>query len=188
MLKSVSDKLFSIANGRVTLASLILFAVFIGYILPAQAAKAEAYSHSAGSPDSLFFYSAADLYQMAEVYGPEGRAAYVQTRVTFDMVWPLAYLFFLGAALSWSLGRALPAGNRWRLLNLFPVLGWLFDMCENLATSVVMLTFPKETFFASLAPLFTPLKWFFVNGSFLILIPAFLAAWWAGRRQDRGFV
>jgi hypothetical protein len=186
MFNYASEKLFLLSSGRVTLVSLILFAVFIGYVLPNQAAKADAYSNGAGSPDSSFFYLSSDLYQMARAYGEEGRAAYVQARFTFDMIWPLVYLFFLGTAMSWSLGRALPAGSLWRMLNLFPVFGWLFDMCENLATSAVMLVFPQDTFFATLAPIFTLLKWLFVNGSFLILIPAFLAALWAGRRKDRG--
>jgi hypothetical protein len=183
MLKYASEKMFSLSSGRVTLAALILFAVFIGYVLPDQSAKAEVYSGGAGSPDSSFFYSPSDLYQMAEAYGAEGRAAYVHARLTFDMIWPLVYLFFLGAAISWSLDRALPAGSPWRFLNLFPAFGWLFDMCENLSTSAVMLAFPKDTLFAFLAPIFTLVKWFFVNGSFLILIPAFLAALWAGRRK-----
>jgi hypothetical protein len=185
MLKYVSEKMFLLSSGRVTLAALLLFAIFIGYVLPDQAAKAQIYSGGAGSPDSSFFYSSSDLYQMAETYGAEGRAAYVHARFTFDMIWPLVYLFFLCAAISWSLGRALPAGSPWRFLNLFPALGWLFDMCENLSTSAVMLAFPKETLFASLAPIFTLIKWFFVNGSFLILIPAFLTVLWAGRRKSR---
>ena len=185
MLKYVSEKMFLLSSGRMTRAALILFAVFIGYVLPDQAAKAATYSGGAGSPDSSFFYSSSDLYQMAETYGAAGRAAYVHARFTFDMIWPLVYLFFLGTAISWSLGRALSAGSPWRFLNLFPAFGWLFDMCENLSTSAVMLVFPKDTIFASLAPIFTLVKWFFVNGSFLILIPAFLAALWAGRRKDR---
>jgi hypothetical protein len=188
MLKTLSEKMFLFSSGRVTLVSLILFAVFIGYVLPDQAIKAETYSGGAGSPDGSFFYSSSDLYQMAEAYGDAGRAAYVQARFTFDMIWPLVYLFFLGAAISWSFGHAASKGSPWRLLNLFPVFGWLFDMCENISTSAVMLAFPRDTFFASLAPIFTPLKWFFVNGSFLILIPAFLAALWARRRKYRGAV
>ena len=188
MLKTLSEKMFLFSSGRATLASLILFAAFIGYVLPDQAAKADAYSNGAGSPDSSFFYSSSDLYKMAEAYGEDGRAAYVQARFTFDMIWPLVYLFFLGATISWSLGRALPPGSRWRLFNLFPVFGWLFDMCENISTSAVMLAFPQESFMASLAPIFTLVKWIFVNGSFFILIPAFLAVIWIVRRKDRSVI
>jgi len=188
VLKTLSEKMFLFSSGRVTLVSLILFVVFIGYVLPDQAVKAETYSGGAGSPDGSFFYSSSDLYQMAEAYGDVGRAAYVHARFTFDMIWPLVYLFFLGIAISWSLGRALPPDSRWRLFNLFPVFGWLFDMCENISTSAVMLAFQQESFMASLAPIFTLAKWIFVNGSFVILIPAFLAAIWIGRRKDRSVV
>ena len=185
MLKYVSEKMFLLSSGHMTLAALILFAVFIGYVLPDQAAKTAAYSGGAGSPDSSFFYSSSDLYQMAETYGAAGRTAYVHSRCTFDMIWPLVYLYFLCPAISCSLGCALSAGSPWLLLNFFPALGLVVDMGESASTSAVMLVFPKDTIFASLAPIFTLVKWFFVNGSFLILIPAFLAALWAGRRKDR---
>lgn len=184
MLKSISEKMFSLSSGRAALASLVLFAVFIAFVLPDQAAKAEAYSGEAGSPDTSYFYSPADLYRMAEAYGAEGRLAYVQARFSFDIIWPLVYLFFLGAGISWSLARALPAGSPWRLLNLFPAFGWLFDLLENISASAVMLAFPRETFFASLAPIFTLTKWFFVNGSMLILFPAFLGALWTLLRRS----
>lgn len=185
MFKIISEKMIAFSSGLVVLASLVLFAIFIGAILPDQAANAESYSGEAGSPDGSFFYTASDLYRMAEAYGADGRAAYVHARFTFDMIWPLVYLFFLGAGLSWSLGRAAPLGSPWRMLNLFPLLGWLFDMCENLAASAVMLAFPRVSILASLAPVFTLVKWFFVNGSFVILLPAFLLALWSARRKDR---
>jgi hypothetical protein len=120
-----------------------------------------------------------DLYRMADAYGEMGRAAYVRVRFTFDLVWPLVYLFFLGTSLSWSLARALPEGNRWRMSNLFAVFGWLFDMLENIAASIVMLNYPNHTpVLDALSPVFTFLKWVFIGGSFVILVPVFLVAAW----------
>ena len=184
MPNRISSMLYRISSGPVALAALILFLLFVSLVMPKQSAQAETYSKDAGSPDMSFFYSADDLYHMAEAYEATGRAAYVRVRFTFDLIWPLVYLFFLSTTLSWSLARALPEGNRWRILNLFPVLGWLFDLLENISTSLVMLFFPKPISpIAFLAPIFTMTKWFFVNGSFVILLLAFLLALWKLRPQ-----
>ena len=180
MLKNISNKLYQLSSGSVTLIALLIFALFVAFVLPNQAKRAEAVSGGAGSPDMSYVYSSADLYNMAEAYGADGRAAYVRARFTFDLIFPLTYLFFLTTSISWAMSRAVPNPNSsWRLLNLFPVLGTLFDYLENISTSIVMLNYPQQTFlFDSLAPIFTLIKWFFVNGSFVILIPALLLALW----------
>ncbi len=185
MLKRISDFFYSISRGWAALIALAVFAVFIGVVLPDQARKAETYSADAGSPDTSFFYSPADLYRMADAYGAEGRSAYIRARLTFDVVWPLAYLFFLATSVSWALTRALPAGDRWRLLNLFPLAGVVFDYLENISAALVMGRYPDPTPFVDiLTPVFTAAKWIFVNGSFVILvIGLFSAAWgWMRRR------
>jgi hypothetical protein len=179
MLPRLSSFFHRLSSGSVTLAALIAFSLFVGLILPGQSAQMERITHGAGSPDTSFFYSKDDLYRMAGAYGEAGRAAYVRVRFTFDLVWPLVYLYFLGTSLSWSLARALPEGNRWRMLNLTAVFGWLFDMLENIAASVVMLNYPSHTpVLDLLTPIYTLIKWFFVGGSFVILIPVFLIAVW----------
>ena len=179
MFSRISSFFHHLSSGPVTLAALVIFSLFVGLILPDQSAQMETITHGAGSPDTSFFYSKDDLYRMADAYGEAGRAAYVRVRFTFDLVWPIVYLFFLGTSLGWSLARALPEGNRWRMLNLFPAFGWLFDMLENIAASAVMLNYPNHTLILdSLTPIFTLIKWFFVGGSFVILIPVFLIAVW----------
>jgi len=177
MLSRISSIFQRISHGPVTLVALVIFLLFVSLILPGQAAQAKTYGKEAGSPDMSFYYSADDLYGMAESYGEAGRLAYVHARITFDVVFPLVYLFFLGTSLSWTLARLLPEGNRGRMLNLLPLFGWLFDLLENLSTSIVMLNFPERvSLIASLASVFTMLKWFFVGGSFIILLPALFIA------------
>lgn len=180
MLKKLSNKIYQFSSGVVTLLGLIIFGLFIGFVLPQQAIHAEAVSQGVGSPDMSYFYSSTDLYNMAEIYGADGRAAYVRARFTFDLIFPLTYLFFLATSISWVMMRAVPdANSRWRYLNLFPVFGVLFDYLENIAASVVMLNYPQPTpVLDMLAPIFTLVKWFFVNGSFVILVFALLVAVW----------
>ena len=188
MLKNISIKLYQLSSGLVTLLALLIFALVVAFVLPGQASRAESVSQGAGSPDTSFFYSSTDLYNMAETYGAEGRAAYVRARFTFDLIFPLTYLFFLATSISWVMLRAVPdANSRWRLLNLFPVFGALFDYLENISASIVMVNYPQHTVLMdSLAPIFTLMKWFFVNGSFVILVPALLIAVWNWVRARKG--
>ena len=184
-MNKLSQALYRLSSGPVTLAALTVFILFMVFILPGQARKADAVAGGAGSPDTSYFYSSADLNRMAEVYGEEGRTAYVYARFTFDLVVPVVYLAFLATSISWLLNKAIPdPGNKWRLLNLFPVFGAFFDYGENVAASVFMMTYPSPSALAGvLAPVFTPVKWFFVNGSFVVLLIAGVLALWKGRRQ-----
>jgi hypothetical protein len=184
MLKRISNFIYSKSSGWAVVVSLAVFAVFIVVVLPDQAQKAGMYSGEAGSPDTSFFYTPADLYRMAEAYGAEGRAAYVHARFTFDVVWPLAYLFFLAASISWILNLILPQESRGRLLNLLPLAGAVFDYLENISAALVMGRYPSQTPVVDmLAPLFTAAKWIFINGSFLLLLAGLtiFAVRWARR-------
>jgi len=180
MLKTQSNKFYQLSSGPITILALVIFALVVAFVLPAQAERAEAVSEGTNSPDTSYFYTRTDLYNMAEAYGADGRAAYIRARFTFDLVFPLSYLFFLATSISWAMERAvLNPNSRWRLLNLFPVFGALFDYLENISTSIVMANYPQQTFlFDTLAPIFTLVKWFFVNGSFVILVPALAVAMW----------
>ena len=183
-MNKLSQVLYRVSSGPVTLAALVVFILFMVFVLPRQAQKAETVSGGAGSPDTSYFYSSADLARMAEAYGADGRSAYVYARFTFDLIFPVAYLAFLATSISWLLNKGIPEPeNKWRLLNLFPVLGAFFDYCENIAASVYMLTYPTPAPLAgSLAPVFTMVKWFFVNGSFVLLVIAGLLAVWKRRK------
>jgi len=184
----LSDWLTRVSKGWLTLLALITMALFMVLVLPAQSRQAEAVSGGAGSPDTSFFYTPADLYRMAEQYGPAGRAAYIRARFTFDLVFPLVYTAFLATALSWLNQRASAPASPWRLTNLAPVLGMAFDYLENIATSIIMGRYPATTpGIDALAPIFTFIKWILVAGSFvLLLISIVMAAWqWQKRRRTR---
>jgi len=187
MLKRFSAWLGRLSTGRVALAGLVIFLAFTALVLPEQSARAEAASGGAESPDLSFVYSPADLYAMAEAYGPEGRAAYLQARWTFDVAWPLVYTLFLVTAISWVFKKSFPAGSRWQGANLVPVSGALFDYLENLATSLVMGRYPARTpVIDFLAPAFTALKWSLLGVSFALLLAGLLALLWKWiRRKER---
>ncbi len=174
MLARLSEWLIKVAKGWVALAALIIFLLFTALVLPGQAAGSAERTGGARQPDTSLFYTPADLYDMAEAFGPAGRPAYIQARVTFDVVWPLVYGFYFVTGISWLVGRAFPASGRaalGRRLNLAPVLGVGFDYLENLATSLVMARYPASTPVVDLlAGPFTLVKWIFVGGSFVVLV------------------
>lgn len=186
MVRRLSHWIDHIASGRVTAGVLIVFLLFTALVLPNQASRAEAETGEAGSPDTSLYYSATDLYQMAESYGEQGRRAYVTARFTFDLVWPLLYTAFLATATSWLVRGTLGRASPWRKLNLVPVAGALFDYLENLATSLVMIRYPLRTGGVDLlAGFLTSVKWLLVGGSMALLLFTGLAWLWVQARRLR---
>ncbi|KAA3648209.1 MAG: hypothetical protein DWQ07_04225 [Chloroflexi bacterium] len=168
-MKQISDFLLRITNVWTLLAATLIFAVFIAVILPQQSAASAEYSEGVGSVDTSFFYTPDDVYEIAESYGEAGRHAYITARLTFDVVWPLAYTFFFGTLISFVFKRAFLLDSRWQLANLVPVLGLLFDYGENVNISIIMAAFPlRLDWLAWLTAIFTMLKWTFVNASFAV--------------------
>ena len=168
--------LYRISRGWVAWFAFLVFIVFSALTLPQQNELADSYSQGMGSPDTSLFYSGEELYSLAEVYGEEGRSAYLNARWTFDLAFPLVYSFFLITSISWLLNRLLPSASRWRLFNLLPVAAFVFDLLENSATSLVMARFPIHCPPGELlAPIFTPIKWLAVGGSFVLLFFALVS-------------
>jgi hypothetical protein len=184
MGKQISDWLHRVTNGWVALSALAIFLLFSALVLPGQSATSEANAGGARSPDTSLYYSADDLYRMAEAYGQQGREAYVRVRFTFDLIWPVVYTAFLSTAISRVYGRAFAPHSRWRRANLAPLLGALFDYLENLSTSLVMVRYPDQTAVVdALAPLFTLVKWVFVVGSFVLLFAGVAVGIWRWSRK-----
>jgi hypothetical protein len=184
MCKRISDWLRRVSNGWVAFCALAIFLLFSALVLPRQATRAGGETRDAGSPDMSFCYSTDDLYRMAEVYGEQGREAYVRARFTFDLIWPLVYTLFLVTAISWVFSKAFAPDSPWQRVNLAPVMGALFDYLENASTSLVMLRYPDQTAVVDvLAPVFTLLKWVLVGGSFALLFIGVVAAIWRWSRK-----
>ena len=174
LLVKLSSWCYRVTTLPVVVAAVVIFAFFMVVVLPQMSGQLQAVSGVDISPDTSFIYTSRDLYAMAEDYGKEGRSYYIYSRFTFDLIWPAAYLFFLAAAITY-LFRVLPEKSAWRLVNLLPFAGALFDLFENSAASLVMYRYPAETaLIAHLAPLFTFLKWLFIGLSFAALAAGIL--------------
>jgi hypothetical protein len=171
MFKRLSIWLFQASTSWLALLALLIFVLFVALILPDQAARADQNASNAPTPDLSIYYSAQDLYSWAEAYGPLGRQAYVRARLTFDVIWPLVYTFFLVTVTSWLYKHVVVSSSAWQYLNLIPLLGMFFDFLENFSTSLVLLRYPQPTpLLASLAGSFTMVKWGLMSASSISLV------------------
>jgi hypothetical protein len=158
---------------RFVIASLI-FLFFIVLILPKATAATEENLGEIRLPDTRFYYTQADLYQITEEIGQEGRSYYVRQRITFDLLWPIVYAWFLYTGLllvfSFSTNPALTKGPLW-----LPILALVFDYLENGLTSTIMLLYPTRIDgIAKWVPMTTMLKWIFIALSFIALVGGLL--------------
>ncbi len=184
IFRRLSQSLYGLISFKVFLAALLLFLFFLGFILPREAQRLERYIPSGESPDTSLIYSSHDLYRMAHEYGEDGRSYYIRSRFTFDLLWPLIYLFFLVSSMSMVWG-SLDSLRSWRMVNLLPFGGLIFDYLENGMASIVMYRYPLSSPIpASLAPIFTFVKWVFVGGSFFLLLLGILL-YLVGRLKER---
>jgi hypothetical protein len=171
MIRNLSEWIIKISSGRMTLVALLVFLAFTAVVLPRQSAQSETYAGEAGSPDQSFFYTPDELYQMAEAYGQEGRSLYIRARFTFDLLWPLVYVVFLGTCLGWLCGKLFNGASRLRMLPWLPLLGGLFDYLENIAAAIVMARYPDTSALAAfIAPNLTLLKWSLIAISFAAIL------------------
>lgn len=155
-------------NRYTSLLSVILFTLFMIIVLPNESAQ----SASLGldqSPDTSFFYTRETLYDIAESYGEEGRAFYIEQRFTFDLIWPLVYGIFLSVTIT-TLYLYIKPSHIHQKIFFLPIIAVLFDYIENIFASIVMYRYPKETIIIDvLAGPITSIKWITLSLSFILL-------------------
>jgi hypothetical protein len=172
--------------------SVALLAVFMATILPAKAADAASYTPARAAFDTSFFYTPAQAIERVGLYSPEGRAAYVYDRWTFDLVWPVVYGFFLLSGWAFGLSRLVPEkdGERDRGRAVWlsvPALAVFFDFIENTAVTVLMLSYPASPLVvAVIASVGTTIKWVLVVVGMSGAIALPFAGWIAGMVRRRG--
>ncbi len=176
-----------LAKPIVFIIGCVVIVLFLMLILPNEAAKAASYTPEGASFDTSFFYAPTEVYTKTAAYSAEGRAAYLQARWTFDLVFPLAYGFFCLTAVAFGGTRLKINKKALQLLILLPILAVFFDLAENTMVSLVMANFPKESMFLAIgASTATLCKWTCVISAFslamLLPILAGIRAIWHRRR------
>lgn len=152
---------------NVAVVSVAIFILFMAIVLPRVSTYTATVTNNAPSPDMSLYYSANELFDIAEEYGEEARTTYVILRFTFDIVWPFVYTLFLITAISFFMRKV--ADKRILFLSL-PLFAIALDYLENIVLSIVMISYPnRAVFFATIASPITILKWLFLGVSFVLL-------------------
>ena len=164
------QKIYRFFSVKVIVISVIVFVLFMVFVLPAASDYAQSISGSSDSPDTSLIYSADDLYEMAQSFGPQGRRSYIIMRFTFDLVWPIVYLAFMLAVLV-GLLRSFNDDKKIKKLVYLPIIGTLLDFLENIFAAITIGRFPLRTpIIAELTPIFTISKWAVLGLSFVLII------------------
>lgn len=174
------EKVARIFSGSIlTLASFLVFLFFIIVVLPDQSEKAAVYTPRGTEFDTGFFYSPKVVYTNIEIYGAEGRRAYIRDRWTFDLAWPFVYGLFCLTAAGFSLTRLRPRNSFWYWLPIFTFCAVGFDFLENTSLTIMMTAFPKEmAVLPVIAASVSGLKWVSVSISMglAVVLPVILLA------------
>lgn len=177
MFRKISNALHRYSNGQSLLLFLALMVLFATVIVPTAQSKLMGFSNGVDLIDLLLSYSPDTVYRMIEAYGDEGRPYYRNFAMSFDLAYPVVYSVFLSLLIGWLLQRVTPAASRWRLLNLLPFGGMLFDWLENASVIAMLTSYPAVTpNLARIGSLCTSLKWGFSALSMLLLVSLLVLA------------
>lgn len=167
-MKNMNPFLIKKMSGYLSLITLVIFIIFVIFILPNESQKSEALGLISG-PDTSFFYSADELYRIADVYGIIGRQFYIRQRFTFDIIWPIIYGAFLYINSIYFYIKGHYKKNTYVLY--LPIVAVIFDYLENIMTSIVMYRYPNQTLILDhMAGFMTALKWITLSSSFVLLV------------------
>lgn len=122
--------------------------------------------------ENSFFYSPADLIEMAQGYGAEGRRLYIRTSTTLDLIFPLLYSNFLTAFAIYLLKKAeMDKALASHLLRL-GIGCCLSDWLENLCMILLLSSYPDTKYvYAFLGRIMTSVKYLLLI-SFILIVGA----------------
>ena len=146
------------------LCTTITFVIFISIVLPKVISYTSEAIGTSDTPDTAFYYTSEELYDMAELYGEGGRKIHIALTWTFDVIWPLVYTGFL---MSWI--YILTNKTKSKKLYLIPLIAMSFDFLENIGVTIVLFNYPEKTnILAFITPCFSLFKWIALSLTFLL--------------------
>ncbi len=92
-IMNLSTCCYRVVSLPLLLVAVVVFVFSVMAILPGMTGNLSENTGTDISPDTSIIYSAEELYKMAENYSVEGRAYYIYSRYTFDLIWPAVYPF-----------------------------------------------------------------------------------------------
>ena len=176
MIGLLSKFLVKLSTGPLVIIATVIFVLFVSSILPGQKAEMDTYAGEVGTIDLSFFPLPDRVYEMAEAYGKEGRYQYIMTRFTLDIVWPLAYTFFMVSVITFCMKQVHGIDSRLVYLNLSAIAVLVLDFIENGLGAFVMSAYPDR--FDGLAYVMataTAIKWTMMGVAGLAMLYGIIA-------------
>ncbi len=121
-------------NKKKLIASIILLALSMIFLLPLMTDSLSSVTKTDISPDTSFGLNLKELEMMREIYGIKGAKKYAITRFTYDLLWPIIYLFFLINMNAFLLNNE--SGRYIKVLKTLPIIAVFFDLFENAFCSI----------------------------------------------------
>jgi uncharacterized membrane protein YeiB len=135
------------------LLSALLFLFALNVLLPVM-------SNASGNiltPDSDFFYNSIRLKEIGATYSHADVLAYTKTRFTYDLLWSLAYGFYMVSTIAY-MTKSWKNISLLKVLYTLPIVAMSFDLIENSLCSLYFFEI-AQGLTGFLAPLASRLKW-----------------------------
>jgi hypothetical protein len=158
-MKTFSQFIERIANGKLLILLFLIYAIFSGYILKNAEEKINQLAgKTVGVIDLTFGFNPQKTLQMVADYGDAAREYYAKTEMTTDVLYPIVYtlLFCIILTLLFRNKTYKP----FSFINLLPFAALVFDFLENITIVTLLKSFPNtsETV-AFLCEIFKMMKW-----------------------------
>ena len=130
------------------------------------------------SMDKPQIYSSDEVYEILTNWGEEGRPKQFWLHITWDLLLPIVYFFFLGFLISWLTKRGFKPKSSLQNLCLVS-LGAVIDLLENISLFILILIYPlKIDFLCWLKTGFTLIKYYLFGPAilFALILSAIYAA------------
>lgn len=123
-----------------------------------------------GILDTRFMYLPSDVLEVATTYQQAGRDAYIKSKLTIDLGWPIIYGLFL---ISWLRLIKKPVYVQTGMLFIGSAL--VFDFIENASLALYFAWYESQVFtLALVASIATPMKWFMLIVSVIFVVSGFI--------------
>ena len=123
-----------------------------------------------GILDTRFMYLPQDVHDVAMTYQQDGRDAYIVSKLSVDLVWPIIYGLFL---ISWLRLIKKPVYVQTGTLFIGSVL--FFDLIENVSLALYFVWFESQVFvLAVVASIATPMKWLFIIVFLIFVVSGYI--------------
>lgn len=129
------------------------------------------------SIDEPQIYSPMQVYEILTDWGQNGRVKQFWLHITWDLILPIIYLFFLGFLISWLAKRGFKQNSKMQILNLVSLVA-VVDLLENISLFLLIFIYPKNWYIISLIKTFLTLIKYYVFGPvilFTLIITTFFA-------------